>query len=217
MQSLSLLLSHKEHIIWDWNGTLLDDVDLVVEVISDILVRQNLSRIDREEYRRKFCFPIRTYYERLGFDFDKVPYELLAMEFIDEFHRRVIECPLHLGARELLVSLKENGKSHSVLSAAHEVSLREQLSHHRIEHLFDHIYGLSDHHAVSKVERGKELIRDSGLSPDKLVLVGDTDHDLEVGSALGVDVVLLADGHQSYERLSPLHSHVIADRTIIFP
>lgn len=215
MKQLESLIAHKSHVIWDWNGTLLDDVTLVVEIISDLLERETLQRIDAATYRDQFCFPIRKYYERLGFDFKRTSYEQLAADFIGEFHRRVIECGLFTGAEELLTDLKTAGKTHSVLSAAHEESLKEQIAHHKIGHLFDHIYGLSDHHAVSKIERGKELIRDSGLTLEKTVLIGDTDHDLQVGQALGVDVILLADGHQNYERLTAVHKHVIADRTAI--
>ncbi len=46
------------------------------------------------------------------------------------------------------------------------------------------------------------------IDPGQLILVGDTDHDLEVGDALGIDVLLVTGGHQSHARLSKRHSRV---------
>lgn len=202
-------LANKKHLIWDWNGTLLDDVDAVVEVMGGILEGQGMARIDRARYLEVFGFPIAEYYRRLGFDFEKVPFETLSDAFVAGYRARVQSIPLHAGAKELLAALKEEGIQQSVLSAAKEDDLRMHLTLHGILDYFDHVYGLNDHHAVSKVQRGLELIADTGIDPKRTLLVGDTDHDLEVGQALGVDVLLLNDGHQSFERLSQIHHRVL--------
>jgi len=55
-------------IFWDWNGTLLDDVEECIEIINVSLVKRSLSPIDRKEYLEKFTFPIKKYYENIGFD-----------------------------------------------------------------------------------------------------------------------------------------------------
>lgn len=209
MKSIWPHLEGKSHIIWDWNGTLLNDVDLMVEVIGELLDEHKLPRIDRQKYCEVFGFPIKDYYRALGFDFDKVSFEKLSEKFIAGYRRGLPSTRLHEGTTDLLNSLHQLKVSQSILSAAEEVYLKEQLIHFGIDGYFEHIYGLRDHHAAGKVERGKELMRDAKIPASSTVLIGDTDHDLEVGRALGVDVLLMAHGHQSFKRLNAKHHRVL--------
>ena len=58
-------------IIWDWNGTLLDDLDLSLESVNILLEERNLPALSVEKYKDIFCFPIVDYYVKAGFDFEK--------------------------------------------------------------------------------------------------------------------------------------------------
>lgn len=209
MKSILSHLEGKSHIIWDWNGTLLDDVDLMVEVIGELLDEHSLPRIDRQKYCDVFGFPIRNYYETLGFDLTKVSFERLSEKFIAGYRKGLPSTQLHCGAKELLNMLHESKVSQSVLSAAQESYLQEQLHYFEIGHYFDHVYGLNDFHAAGKLHRGIDLMAEAKIPKDTALLIGDTDHDLEVGKALGVEVLLLAHGHQSAERLKRNHHFVI--------
>lgn len=212
MKSLWPHLEGKTHIIWDWNGTLLNDVDLMIDVIGGLLNEHGLERIDRQNYCELFRFPIRDYYKALGFDFQKVNFEHLSEKFIAAYRKGLPTTKLHGGVKDFLHSVHESKISQSVLSAAQEVYLDEQLSHFGIRHYFDHVYGLNDYHAAGKLERGKELMADSRMPKDTTILIGDTDHDLEVGQALGIEVLLLADGHQSFDRLNSKHHRILKTR-----
>ena len=61
-------------IIWDWNGTLLDDLDLSLESVNILLEERNLPALSVEKYKDIFCFPIVVYYVKAGFDFESVKY-----------------------------------------------------------------------------------------------------------------------------------------------
>jgi phosphoglycolate phosphatase len=212
VRKLKAFFGGKKHVIWDWNGTLLDDVELVVEIVGVLLEEQKKKSITPQQYRDLFCFPIVEYYRRLGFDFEKVSFETLSLRFIEAYKKGFAAMKLHPGAKELLHELRSEGYTQSVLSASQESALRKQLSHHKILECFKHVYGLTDHYAASKVERGRQLIAAAGIPAAETILVGDTDHDLEVGKEMGVDVLLLGDGHQSYERLKALHHRVLRSR-----
>lgn len=202
-------LAQKRHVIWDWNGTLLDDVEHVVAVMGALLDAHDLPALSTERYRTIFGFPVVEYYQKLGFDFEKTPFPTLADAFIERYEAGVLACDLHQGSVELLRTIRAAGIEQSVLSAAHEGSLRAQLVHYGILDCFDRVYGLSDVHARGKLERGRELLAETTVPLADTVLVGDTDHDLEVGRALGIDVLLLGDGHQAHERLAALHDRVL--------
>lgn len=212
MKSILSHLEGKSHVIWDWNGTLLNDIDLMVEVIGELLDEHSLPRINREQYCELFGFPIKNYYRALGFNFDTVTFEHLSDKFMAGYRRGLPSTELHTGMKELLGAIHHSKISQSVLSAAQEVYLEEQLKHFGIRHFFDHVYGLSDYHAAGKLERGMDLMQQAGLPKESTLLIGDTDHDLEVGQALGIEVLLLADGHQSFRRLEPKHHKILKNR-----
>ena len=58
-----------KHILWDWNGTLLDDMWLCVESLNRILKKRERPPLDEKTYKETFSFPVKKYYETLGFDF----------------------------------------------------------------------------------------------------------------------------------------------------
>lgn len=204
-------LESYDHIVWDWNGTLLDDADLCVVVNNEMLRDHALPELTVERYRGIFGFPIRDYYEELGFDFAHTPFEDLAARYVATYDARAKNAALHGRATDTLARVKAGGKLQSILSAASEPHVHEMVAHFDLGHFFDHVFGIDNHHAASKVERGHELMAQAsktGTAHERTLLIGDTDHDHEVGEALGVDVVLIAQGHQSFERLSNLHHNV---------
>lgn len=212
MESIKPHIRGKHHLIWDWNGTLLNDIEVCVDVISGMLLDHGLAGIDRDQYRSQFRFPIIEYYEGLGFDFEKQPFEIIAKQFVERYNVKVADCRLFDGAHDLLAEISEQGIQQSILSAANQTDLLSFLEQHRIRSHFENVYGLDDHFAAGKVERGMQLIEKINQPKHQIILIGDTDHDLAVGQALGVDVLLLGDGHQCPSRLKPIHNNVVECR-----
>lgn len=209
MKDLEHHLDEKTHVIWDWNGTLLNDIEMCVDIISSLLNRYGYPAVTVEEYRKKFRFPVREYYKDIGFDLEKISFEDISREFISSYNAKVAECRLFHGTPELLDRLNERGLTHSVLSAAHEGDLRNLLGDHRLTEHFLHIYGLGDHYAASKTERGRQLIAALDTPRENIIMIGDTDHDVEVARAMGVDILLFGDGHQCPTRLIEAHPRVV--------
>jgi phosphoglycolate phosphatase len=188
-------------IIWDWNGTLLNDLGLCLASINALLEKRSLPLLDRNSYKEVFSFPVKNYYAAIGFDFDREDFEVPAKEFIDLYNSGLNSCALHPAARDVLSRFKTAGARQFVLSAMQQSMLTASLKHNRILHFFEGIAGLDDHYAVSKIDRGRQLIREYDIEKENAWMVGDTDHDFEVAEALGIRCILVADGHQSAERL----------------
>ncbi len=206
-----IALEAYDHIVWDWNGTLLDDADLCVVVNNEMLRDHALPELTVERYRGIFGFPIRDYYRELGFDFAHTSFEDLAERYVATYDARAKTAALHASATDILTRVRAGGKIQSILTAASEPHVVEMVAHFDLAHFFDHVFGIDDRHAASKVDRGFDLMAQAamaGSAPGRTLLIGDTDHDFEVGEALGVDVLLIAQGHQSFERLSDLHHNV---------
>lgn len=198
-----------QHVVWDWNGTLLSDLNHAVKTVNLLLEKRRMPLLTEASYKEKFHFPIRSYYELLGFDLQNESFEDLCEEFVGFFMQGVLECPLVEGAPQLLEKIKSHGKTQSILSASDQESLDRMIAHYQLSPHLDHVYGIADKFAASKVYRGRELLTNSGVPAQQTVLVGDTDHDLEVGQALGIDVILVAHGHQNAAKLRGLHHTVI--------
>ncbi len=188
-------------IIWDWNGTLLNDLDLCISTINTLLDKRNLPLLNKETYKAVFSFPIIDYYKAVGFDFTREDFAVPAKEFIDLYNGRVKACQLHTSVEEVLSAFKTQGIKQYVLSAMKEDMLEKTLKHNGIFHYFEGIAGLNDHYAVSKIERGNQFISEFKINKNDAWMVGDTIHDFEVAKALRLNCILVADGHQSAERL----------------
>lgn len=188
-------------IIWDWNGTLLNDTGLAVRTMNQILEKRGLSLLSMDRYKSVFTFPVKEYYQRIGFDFEQEPFEIPASEFIDLYNREVYHCDLHQSALRVLTHFQSSGYNQFILSAMEQMVLNQCLRHYRIDHFFEQALGLDNIYAASKIENGHRLIAERRLNANELALIGDTVHDFEVATELGCRCVLIADGHQSEEVL----------------
>jgi len=189
------------HVVWDWNGTLLDDAWLCIDVMNRMLRQRGLPALTPERYQEVFAFPVRDYYARLGFDFRAEPFEVVGLEFIEGYAARQHSCRLQPEAERVLHALGERGLPLSVLSASQRERLEEQARRLEVRRHFVNMVGLDDHYAGGKLEQGLRWMRELGLAGDEVLLVGDTDHDSQVARAMGARCVLVPSGHQSPERL----------------
>jgi phosphoglycolate phosphatase len=202
------MLSRYRHVIWDWNGTLLDDLDICVEVMNGILRRHRLPLLDRARYHATFEFPVRDYYGRLGLNVANGEFEAHSIEFISGYEKRRLEAVLQPGTEAILAAVLRAGLTQSILSAYHHATLQEVVAHFGVASRFVRLTGLDNIHAHGKIELGRAWVAELALPRAEILLVGDTLHDLEVAHALGIDCVLLAHGHHSGERLRAKHDRV---------
>lgn len=196
-------------IIWDWNGTLLNDTKLAVETMNGMLGKRNLPTLSVDWYREVFTFPVKDYYERIGFDFETEPFEIPAIEFIESYNKQVSDCTLHDDAIPVLKYLQNQQIRQYVVSAMQQETLDRCMEHYDISKYFEYVSGLDNHYAASKVENAMRMIANLQLNPQELILIGDTVHDYEVASELGCKCILVANGHQSKSVLQSTGTMII--------
>jgi len=198
-------------IIWDWNGTLLDDADICLESINTMLKARNLPRLTLASYREVFTFPVIEYYKKVGFDFTLEPWEPVAMEFINLYLNALPACGLSMFAVETLQGFREKGYRQAIVSAMEHEELIKSVTKLGIHSYFEFIGGIGDHYAGGKIENARNYLAESGLDPAQTTLIGDTIHDSEVANELQCNCILVATGHQSVPRLRETGRHVITD------
>ncbi|MDA3944647.1 MAG: HAD hydrolase-like protein [Bacteroidetes bacterium] len=188
-------------IIWDWNGTLLDDVDICVEAMNRLLLARELPQISAAHYREVFRFPVKDYYFDLGFDFVKEPFEVPAMEFIQHYRDLLPNARLFPAVRQTLESFQQAGIRQFVLSAMEQQLLHQLLQEHELVHFFEHIQGIEDHFANGKLAAAQKLVQLFDVISISGIMIGDTLHDASVSEAIGIKAILFSGGHFSDKRL----------------
>ena len=198
-----------KHIMWDWNGTLLDDSRMAVMVINETLAKRDMPIISHSHYQKIFGFPVIDYYRRLGFDFVDESFEVVGTEFIEGYEKHKFDVGLHAGVEDVLLKLSSLRVSHSILSAYKQNTLDELVAHFGLTHRFLKIVGLNNHYAHSKVDNAIQWMSELEYETSEVLFVGDTDHYFEVAEAIGVDCVLIPGGHQTREALKKTGARVL--------
>jgi phosphoglycolate phosphatase len=205
------------HVIWDFNGTLLDDTRLCWRIGNEMLTADGREPITLDQYREWLEYPILRYYEKLG-------YRFTLEEFVDvseDYHRiydsRRYEVGLQEGVIDVLKKLHDTGITQSVLSAYHQAGLEDAIEILGIRDFFMDIIGLPDKLADGKVKNALDWMESRDLIPEDVVMVGDTLHDAEVAQTLGCGCVLFSGGHNDRKRLAATGRTVIDHMDELLP
>jgi phosphoglycolate phosphatase len=189
-------MNDKKLIIWDWNGTLLNDMDACITSMNVMLERRNMKLLDEATYKKIFTFPVQEYYKSIGFDFLHESFEKLSVEYIDLYKQHSINAPLQQGVFNALEQFKKGGFQQVILSASEQKTLEKQVNQLRLHIYFDELIGLNNIYAKSKLENAVRYLEESATPPQETILIGDTYHDYEVARAIGCDCLLVNNGHQ---------------------
>ena len=91
-----------KHIVWDFNGTLLNDAQLSVDLDNYVFEQIGVPPITLEDYRSNMTMPVRDFYPLVGVDYDKHSYEEIARIWLDEFNRKAVGVGLLPGALDAI-------------------------------------------------------------------------------------------------------------------
>ena len=210
---MNKILNNYNHLIWDWNGTLFDDVKLCSDIMNMLLTQESLPNISVQKYKSIFTFPVIDYYKLAGHKFEKKSFEVLGKQFIDEYELRKNNCLLFPGVIDILTELRSKNINQYLLSAYEQNSLNKILEYFGIKNFFNQIVGLDNIYAGGKSHLAHNLaskIRSNG-SAGKILLIGDTIHDYEVAKEINSECILISHGHQDEERLLKLNVPVVKD------
>jgi phosphoglycolate phosphatase len=194
-------MKNNKIILWDWNGTLLNDINACISSMNNLLKKRNINTISYSKYRDIFTFPVEEYYKTLGFDFTEEPFKELAIEYITLYEKNSTRSVLQAGAIQVLDYFKSHDFKQVIISAMEQRSLEKQVKDNDVYHYFEEIIGLDNIHARSKIENAKRFI-DSSLdkTEKQYIYIGDTFHDYEVADALNCKCILVKNGHQNLNR-----------------
>ncbi|WP_329025792.1 HAD family hydrolase [Streptomyces sp. NBC_01423] len=190
---------HRTHLVWDWNGTLLDDNTAVVGATNAAFGEVGLAPITVEQYREMYCIPIPRFYERL---MGRLPTDAEWERMDGVFHRHYTEqrdaCGLTAGAAELLARWQLTGGSQSIMSMYRHEELVPVVRGFGIEGHFLRVDGRTGPSGGSKAQyMERHLAALEGISPQRTVVIGDAVDDAVAAAHAGARAVLYTGGSHS--------------------
>jgi phosphoglycolate phosphatase len=203
-------------ILWDWNGTLLNDTPANVDIFNRVRIQCGYAPVTIERYRQLYRHPIREMYADAGYDFTKHSYEHLAELWGHAYLNYENPPRLHDDAEYVLRKLREQGARQSILSALPHAMLEENVQGLGVAHHFEVVKGANNLYGHSKIEEGVELARHLDVAGKEITVVGDSTHDAEVAQTLGANCWLVSHGAESESRLQQTGFSVCGSLTDVY-
>jgi phosphoglycolate phosphatase-like HAD superfamily hydrolase len=195
--------------VWDWNGTLLDDLDIVIESLNVGTARFGVDPIDHDGYRDHFTRPVRGFYESLfARPVSDMEWAQLNKSFHDEYEARVERAKLTTGARETIDRVAVLGWSQSLLSMSMHDHLLEIVASHGIADRFVAIDGLPSATGGLKARHLETHLARLHREPSTVLLIGDTPDDAIAARGVGAGIVLYDGGSHHLDALHALGAPV---------
>ena len=183
-------------IIWDWNGTIINDTPVALEATNSLLQRFGYPVISLEYYRENVDTPIVRFYSKI-FDLSKHDVKMIDDEWGLLYDRLSDKIELNAGVKDMLRSFADSRLDQIILSAFKTIEITKYAHRFSIEHYFTDILGTENIVMESKTVRGKRYMQEHGFVPEKTLYIGDTVHDYETARNLDIDCILFSGGQQS--------------------
>lgn len=197
----------RQAVIFDWNGTIPDDVDLFCSATNEILTLLGNEPITVDRYRDVFNVPVNKTYEMLGCSESKMKqYEREMVDvWRDHVENHIDKVHLRGGATEALSAIKGMGHSTAVLSNYLRDSISKQALKFGIHHYFDSILArqpaeLKDvMNNQNKGDRLQAFIKQKNI--EQGIVVGDSPEEVSIARRFGFTSVGIAQGLCSEARI----------------
>lgn len=179
------------YLVWDWNGTLFDDRELLFQSVAATLRQHRHPEPSAEEILARFTRPLRALFEQfVGGHLSSQDWEPMKTTFHGIYRSALHHGALASNAHQALVRGKAAAQGQTLVSQWPHHDLVEIVQYHRLSGLFSEIHGRSADYP-DKVGRIEELIRRNRLDPDQVVLIGDTRDDVAAARRVGIRSILL--------------------------
>jgi len=190
----------RSHLLWDWNGTLLDDLTLVVSASNQAFASAGGRSVDADEHRRQFRRPVAEFYaEILGRAVSEEEFGRLDRIFHDAYRLGLTTTSLAADAQAAITSWPG---SQSLLSMWFHDELIPAVETYGLAGLFARVDGL-------RTEVGGDLkaghlarhLEEIAVAGEQVVLIGDSLDDALAAQSVGAVAVLYTGGFTHPARL----------------
>lgn len=192
------------NIIFDWSGTLVDDLPAVWKATNYVLAQSERAQISLDEFRAEFCLPFTIFYNKY---IPHVPLPQLEIWFHSEFKQSQDSVCALPHAQEFLEFCRERKLRTFLLSTVHEDHFAVQESVTGFGKYLDKPYiGVWD-----KRKKIHEILEENKLKPDETLFIGDMQHDIETARHGGIHSCAVLTGYNTLAQLRAADPEVIVE------
>jgi phosphoglycolate phosphatase-like HAD superfamily hydrolase len=192
----------RRHLVWDWNGTLLDDLGIVLEAVNRSIADFGVGAITADDYRDHYTRPVRRFYDRLfGRVIDDEEWLRLNTGFHEAYFELALEVDLAPSAHEAMDILEEAGWGQSLLSMSPQDWLEGIVGRLGLTERFELVDGLSGPTGGLKAVHLEDHLGVLGVEGESVVVVGDTPDDVAAARHVGATPILFHGGSHHMESL----------------
>lgn len=189
-----------DYILWDWNGTIVNDLDINFKIINQLLLERSLPTITLQKYKEIFTFPIIEFYRSAGFNCQPDAYDLLVSDYKSAYTAHMPFIKLMPHTESVFMQINQKKIKQCIFSASNHQTIHSQLIFYNISHYFSDIIAQTDDYAFGKCDLAVQWCNHNLIDNTKRILViGDTLHDYEVSQIMGFDCLLISKGHQDLQ------------------
>ncbi len=198
------------YVLWDWNGTIIDDLVYNFNIVNTLLLEKCLAPISLEEYRKKFCFPIKKFYDEIGLKCNTSEYEVIANKYQILYESKIKEIELSYRIKELMAFLHEINIKQFLFTSSNKSTLMTQLALYTgIVPLIDGIICQNNNLGIGKAELFYRWKMEQGIIDcSSIVIIGDTYYERDIATNFGADSILIKSGHQN---VNETDDHLVFD------
>lgn len=190
-----------KNLIFDWSGTLVDDMGPVIEATNVVLEKYGIAPYDREGFRRSFRLPYHEFYEEL---LPGVELQELEAHFRPAFDGAKSPVTVLPHAREKLEWAKQRGMRMFVLTSMDPTAFARQLREFGMQDFFEETYA----GVLDKRELIAQILESHSLHKDETAFIGDMTHDIETARHGGISSIAVLTGYHHAEVLASVRPDI---------
>lgn len=184
------------HVVWDWNGTLLDDNRIVLAAVNEVCAGFGRADLTWVEWQTAYARPMRVSYEQiLARALDDEEWARVDKLYHERYDALLHSCGLAAGVPDVLRQWTDSGRTQSLLSMWFHARLTPTVEQFGLTQYFTRIDGLAAE--VGGGSKAESLIRHleaQNLNPAEVVLIGDVVDDAQATQAAGAHCILVSTG-----------------------
>jgi len=192
------------NIIFDWSGTLVDDLPAVWQATNFVFEQAGREPLSLDQFRSEFCLPFTPFYERHLPGAEMPQLERWFHEKFREVQDAVAPLP---HAREFLVWCRERGMRTFLLSTVHP-------DHWAVQSASTGLGGFIDRPYVGVWDKRKlihQILAENGLALRETVFIGDMEHDVATAKHGGIGSVAVLTGFNHLHQLRAAEPDLIVE------
>ena len=199
-------------IVWDWDGTLANSTGMIVDAIVMAAEQVGLPTLDPKAASNIIGLGLKESIHALFGDLPTEKAQQLATQYNTNYYACEGAIPLFDGAHELIIELHRRGFKLAVATGKGRRGLDLALEHCGLAKYFHETRTMGECFSKPHPQMLVELLDDLVVRPERTLMIGDTNYDLEMAQNAGVRSVAVTFGAQSRDKLVSYNPLVIFDK-----